>query len=1772
MEDQYLDFDLEEASLVNPHYSGSLDASSNAAADLFGGTVASVVDFGASVFNSLAPESYEVSTADLLGRISDNALRVYNENPDAVHTASFIGGVFVPSGLALKGMNALKSGSKALSMFGTERRAADIARLQTLALEGSKRTEEMRKMRAAIYGRGLAGQVLDAAAMEVAIITAMNDHPFMEDYLEDPIKNFGISMALGGAIGGGIGHIADRFAVNQGMGKVFGGEFSTLTSKLLPTPEGMPMADMIQLRQENINIMRSMLKDEANPPSEMLKEMISSVLTHETAAQITTFDKFTSSFLSKVDDPESHAIWLDRLTSDHRFQNIDRAVLAKVKERALQKPNDVPGLQAEFGEAFTTKVDDAGEMTKQKRTAVFFPEEDAFGGVKDMVTHGRANTIKGTTVESITQHKEVTASAILAPNTEASLLIRNMATPSVDKMYAEAFTYADQLDAKMLRRAAVDPDDLPMMSALIQRIQKDKDAFKDLKILLTKNEPKYTDEILQKIYTKEGVGKDYSVKLDGFSSLKATRATDPRANRISSLAHEMLQGWTSGNNVALMRSVADAAMYGGYGAASIGKLKSASGRSLAEYMQPFMDEIYNSPGSRAFRDQMRSIADPSGHVYLWRGHKGEVQGHAGLVSYTARMSKAEDFKGSQNGPKQGHVRLYKVHVDDIVAQIEDTGGGSWNEIIVRASKRETEPTLPVGKDMKEVVASAVAMKPSTTNKVGVEELIATAISTKERIITDMLAQGRTLREMSIRTNTPKETIEKWILSDRSGSLIEHGNVFEYHSMQSLKDKLGAANQPVAMSTNVRKEAWGAIAAKLDVSTANRINNQIMADFLLGSNTPTGRSLYNLIFAPEQRKYLDIIRSQVSMANNYFAGNRALQSADSFTAHMKELGVWATQFGKSLSDLSNHTVRRMTDPLKGTIEKIAGNVVDRTELSSALHLNASLRDWREYKDGKIWIKQEVRDPVTNKMVMQIVPARYGEKIFTIQSKDVQNLMAGLQTIGKEMYGIRNLSNKITGKPDMPNIGFWVPALNPREKHIAYLHNKADGTTQLIVGNTADELQTAIAAIKPVYAKLIDDGTAAIFTKADQGAVNIIAGRDDPIFMTVANPDKLHSGSSATAIVKNNADPLAELITGLEHSIKSSITSIAEMALYDVSDNLQRLSRINMAYHANQPLSRIKAAITKPQDAAKDVRDIMFDLKALPNYSTWQDINSGFEGALGYVLDQLTKGWKTVYEPAKQIFGKQIGEGKLNYEEYAKLLKKHGAMNPYTAYGEQAEEIWKLGSISSTGNQAKRFITLSNSYAATLALRFGDIAQPLVNAMSLPILMTAAIADKMPSSFMGAKLAGKILPAQAMHDGIRAMNSANFKHLDARWKAAGYYDAIVSEASEVLKLPRELTPGAMTAAEKAIESRLVNWFARPADATEALTRKVAMHTGAVMAKRLYPELGDAGVTLFARNFMDRVIGNYHAAQRPVFYQGTLGTAMGLFQTYMLTFAQSMYKQLQLQNYKALGKTMLAQATVFGAGSMPGFNQVSEMIGEHYSDDHVDLKTGTIRAVDDDMAKVILYGLPSSLGAAVYSRGDLAPRVSTPANLTMLPQVQMVGQTIETIGRVASALRTEAEDIPRSIGQAVAMQSVMRPLARMSEVAMGYSVTTQGTTVSTPEEVWTVTGVAARMLGTRPTDEALAREVHHLNRMYESTDRDNKQKVINRLRTAIRGGGIEDDQLEELAMKYMDEGGTPTGWRSAVRTAIMTTDMPLTGQLQEKLKDDSALNHMIDMLDEQ
>jgi hypothetical protein len=1711
--------------------------------NLTGGAIATVVDFGTSVYNSL-PGTEEVSTADILSRVSSNALTVYEENQDTIEALSFIGGSFIPGTLALKGMGALRAGAKSVSWFSDLGKVENLAKVEAAFKLGAEGTKDYRIARSAIMRNGIANNLLDAAAMEMAVVGTMNAAPLLEDYWDDPAKNFAISMAFGGIIGGGAGIVADRFALNKLTGGISTKAFTDVTKNLADIPNALPSLGRLKVTEANIKSLENLI-DPNYKADPLVKEYANSFLLQERTKQAALFNKMVSPEIEALDKPIKDAIMAKVLKDDRnaggdsiKFLTINEDTLDSIpKQGFIGKLKDTFS-PTEMKDPKTGKVIDIDDV-------VYLPEYDRYSSMDEATNYLRAD-VTGLTTEELTKLSKQPFGN--APNVDASLEIANKTTSHIDKQYLLALKQVDGLDARGLKKLVVAPDDLYMLNALSAKFKKDPAAFEGITIKVSKKVLNYDDFTSQTL-------KAAKVKPDHLEKLKSVGASTSKYNLMASRAlsddaRAMLSDWVAGGHTAKQ------------------KLRSAMEKALRSSSQSpdavIAREIFNSKESVAMRKYLTDeVADAEGNVYLYRGIEGKTVGHSPIESYSATTNVSQHF-GRNN-------QLYKVHVDDIIGTV--TKHLNEYEFLVGSAARPAVASIPVGS-----AADAAKLNPV---KAIVKDWTATDIGTaltkaKESSISSMLGRGIPPETISIRTNTPLETVKGFATRLDNGEgfsdLMKMDNyaISSYSDADAIPSYLAPENRPLRIKSNVDKTPFAALYSNLDKNLGLNATLEYMD--VVGQTTAsnTFKNFHQMFFGDTlttqgMKPAIGMVRAAIGEFNNSTLGYAFTQSSDFFLRNTG-VGKIASLIGKNLQTVATKSAQALTTPLTEKMALVAKNPLALIEANTAMTINAGLSGSRIWRDGQFY--QMVADDA-GKMVEQAV--LYQGRPFIVQSKETKDLFDALAVSGRELFELKNSINSVLGKGKLNDLGFWVPAFNPNGKFLSYVWDRSNNSTKLLWGNTERELVENTAAYKAtIPPEKLSQIT--IATKQEQALWNDLNERLDPLTMQIANVEKFHTGASQTAIVRNNTDIFGEIIGGYENYIESHTKRLGELMMHDTMAMLDNMSTYNRRLFDEQPLGAVGKLVNNPEDGARAVKNILLGNSNLSANPLWKSWNDNFETYTNWGFSFINDTFKTAMSP----FGKKEFTAdslkKLDYEKIATQLESNGMANPWKAFDDEAAKMFNVASLHEAKNTTKRAIYASNAFAATFALRVLDVAQPLVNAMSLPILTSLAKAQNHPEYFMSAKLkTANVSTSQIMFEGARLNNSLEGKRYADAWEKAGYFDSYVSEANSALRESRKFEAGSIAKIENALDSNLIRTLSKPADATESIIRRQTMFTGAVLAKRLYPDLDDAGVTIFARDFMDKAIGNYHAPQRPVFFQGTMGVGLGLFQTYMLTLGQSMYRHLEFKNYKALGKAALVQSGIFGGSSMPGFDLVSTAIGDHYSDENIDLTTGSFRALGDPMATALLYGLPSSLGPAFYTRGDLQPRAVSPLNGGQgFAAVNMIKQTIDFAGNLANSAASTDPTVARSIGQAISLQSVSRPLARAGELFTGYSVTGKGNTVSTPDDVWSFTGITSRLLSTRPTEEAKVREAIHLNTVYGQLDNANRQKTTKALKTAIREGTLDNAKLAELANEYMSKSGTPRGWQAAVNKAIAETNTTGKAQLIKHLRPDNSVMHMIDSMD--
>lgn len=1764
------------------------DNSSNIAQTLFGGAVASVVDFGASLWNSM-PLTPEVSTHELLAKISDDALQVYTEHPDAIHTASFIGGVFVPAGLAMKGMNLLRSGSKSVNWFTNAGRQEDLARATKIFAEAGKETAAYRTAVRELYTKSAVNQAIDAVAAEAAIVFAMNAHPFMEDYLKDPVQNMAIGVVGGSVLGAGIAHVADRFIVKNAMSEVFSNAFDTARAGVKMVEPGMTGAVALQTHSENVKNLTKLIEDYEKAgkmeSSDLTVRIAKNMLTAANKDRLELFDAMVSPQIRALPVDEKTTI-LQTLSKHFEMHGVDSVSLSvpSAGRSNVMISADNKSLTTAAPVLTRQVLHKTGNVSIAEKEAVFYPDLGIYAQKGSEVHFGNVNTLYRNIDAAATP---VSKTAHQSPNWDSTIELMGVSAPESQADVIGKIKKWDELSSKELSNALFANSDLNGLTAILAKMRK---TGSDTEIRVVDKSLYYHAQLQQKIVQQGPLTKKYTDAMEAIFSPTALHQKGFINVLYDSTVSQELKNavtkWTHGNQWPLQKgSVAYFAR---------GYSKGGLTDKAVDNERKLFQELYESESSRKAREKFRQVADSDGYVFLYRGTgTRDLKGSAPLESMTVTYDKANEFTAKRHH-NNGVVNLYRIHVDDIVAVFHDTVGGAaanQTEVMVRASAREAKVSIDSKGNVlhQQAVTQRIIQKPDNIRKVKSGDVELMIRQARSEHLNTLISNAIPLESIALRTNTPKWLVEAYAADGGAGPQVlerllaqakasgvgdvDFATGSAISDLRTAEAAFGAKHTPLILKGNMRKNPYIQAHSGLDQKTMRDINKAFIDAILAGSKSQIVKEWGD--FMSSNRAMFDMMDSMLGLVNTEAAGNRFFNSVDFWARNMRDLGPIVSAVGKQVQHLSNAMIGRIATPIQDAMEAVAKDPAAIIEFATAKHVNDGLRGWRKFDSESGQFFQMAVDE-KGKPIAKAV--EYQGQPYTVTTPAVRKALSAMQDQGKELLGLHNASRKIKGQQDVNDINLWIPTFNPANKYIAYLHNMADDTTKIIYANTKDAYNELIMLHKQhIESQGLQKEMRVIERGEERDLWSMLNGRMDPFTMERADVGQLKKGSAASANITADLTIFGEIIGGYEHYITSQMRNLVELTMSDVTFTLDRLSRLAQQGNAGMPLTKVKQVVERAKDPAATMRNVLTGSTSLDEYSGWKEANRSFETILSYGVKAVNTVFEGALKPlTSTFFGKAKPVSpedmrKLDYQKISEELKNRGIVNPWEIYDtDTAEKLYQQSKLADSPDISKRIVYAGNALAATVALRVGELAQPLVNIMSLPILTHLAAANKMPEHFLGVKKGtAKVTPVQVMFEGARAANSTHWKRFDKMWEEAGYYDAMVSEVNTTLQMSRSLDRGAIAATERALDSSIVKIFSTASDWSESFVRRQTMFTGAVLAKRLYPELDDAGVTIFARDFMDKAVGNFHAPQRPTVFQGTMGVALGLFQTYALTFGQSLYRHLELKNYKELGIAALLQSSIFGTGSLPGFMAVSRLIGEHFSDDHVDLETGTFRALPDPMAEAILYGLPSQLGVGTHTRGDANFRIPS-LTTDGIVALNFSKQAMTSIMQVADAVGSADKSVPQAFAEALSLQSMSRPLARGAELAMGYSITQKGNTVSTPEEVWTFAGIAARVLGTRPMEELKLRNAIHLNTYYGAVDYENRQSLMSDIKTKIRAGVLTEEDIAQASLKYLERGGTPTGWRAAIAKALGTTETDGKEELVHKLRPDSPLMYMVNSLD--
>lgn len=509
------------------------------------------------------------------------------------------------------------------------------------------------------------------------------------------------------------------------------------------------------------------------------------------------------------------------------------------------------------------------------------------------------------------------------------------------------------------------------------------------------------------------------------------------------------------------------------------------------------------------------------------------------------------------------------------------------------------------------------------------------------------------------------------------------------------------------------------------------------------------------------------------------------------------------------------------------------------------------------------------------------------------------------------------------------------------------------------------------------------------------------------------------------------------------------------------------------------------------------------------------------------------------------------GSMSWKEANRLSQQYGLGAPY----KDIETYWKANAPSDR-NVLKEFVGKANMTLVNLTLRL-DLANSLVNIVSTPILLGTEMASIRSLVAGDNLLAGKLneLRSVALPDGsgtripsttkligqsIKSFWSEQKVELLKRYEEIGAVKNMLSQYHEMIEhfayKPYQKASEFIQKGEKGIEigAKLSgNEFA------EQFTRFVSAD---VMRQLTDPIVSAGKMSIAEQNayisvFVNRVQGNYLASQRPIAFQGVLGSAVSLFQTYQFNLLQQLFRHIENRDTRALAVLGGLQSSIYGLNGVPFFEAVNtHLIGNSsLNPQHKDVYSTVPQVLGKELGDWLMYGtasafpLWSSQSPSLYTRGDINPR-----HLSIIPispldvpavdgSIRFVKNLVDTGKKLVSGA-----DISSTLLEGLEHNGLSRPLAGIAQVTQGYATTSKGSLISASNDLLSV-ATLSRVAGAKPVDESIA--LNSLFRMnaYQAADQAKIQELGEVVKTKLRAGKLPTpEELHEFQLNYAKSGG--------------------------------------------
>lgn len=746
--------------------------------------------------------------------------------------------------------------------------------------------------------------------------------------------------------------------------------------------------------------------------------------------------------------------------------------------------------------------------------------------------------------------------------------------------------------------------------------------------------------------------------------------------------------------------------------------------------------------------------------------------------------------------------------------------------------------------------------------------------------------------------------------------------------------------------------------------------------------------------------------------------------------------------------------------------------------------------------------------------------------------------------------------------------YVPPIDTTNmQHFAYvrpIEGRAFSTSEvaMVFGRDAAELQKRIAQVDANEFRVITKKETEDFFKA----------KDLYDFNLTINEPRINTELRRKGVL-NNFFPEVRAENVAEDYIRWHQNQTARLVRDAVETNYaQQVTELRALGERYTEVATSKFAGTTKKSSTEVVNPFDDYVK------TMLDVSKRSEYTLLHQMNEFVDAMGTrAYRGLQAAFG-NAEKGLIKWEEVNAVANKLGIKGPYNN-----QEEYFLSNVPRDRNLIREGITKANMLLANTVLRL-DFFNSVVNTVSTPLMLGTELSSIRSALRKEPELLGKLGEALsvAVPDGsgvrvpsalkLQAAAVQNFfgdrgKELIARYKANGDIKDVLSQYHSMLdNLALRADYKAFSGGvEKAFEvgAKLTgnNW-------AEEFTRFVSAD---VMRQLTEPAVQAGKLSLKEQNafigvFTNRVQGNYISSQRPIVFQGVLGSAVSLFQTYSFNLMQQLLRHVANKDKRAVATMFGMQAGLFGLNGTPFFEAVNtHIIGNAaINQGHYDAYSIAPELLGKEVGDWLMYGTASAMPIvmgdkqpALYTRGDINPRHMTilPTSISDIPMISASVKVVKNIVDTGSKLSKGGEVVPTLL-QGLEHNGINRPLAGFAQVLAGQSTTSKGSLISASSDLDLIT-TAARIGGSRPMDEAVALNNNYRIAAYRAADRDRREHLGEVVKTKLGKNQFPtDEELDGFMKDFAKAGGRVENFNAALQRWSKDANQSIVNKLKNKV----------------